>query len=163
VYPYLFCTKCHLEKNNHRLNMDGPNTKHISLKHIASTFPMCLLHLSLKSLISTHFVKNIPFIFLLLSVTSTSSICFLVTSAVIGVFLFIGYKASLRFAVATDVPSSYYRKRKVLFGKVLMINDSDNLRVYHMPWAYRFLSPLVQFPFKTFSLFKYKSATSSNS
>lgn len=37
-----------------------------------------------------------------------------------------------RFKTATDVPSGYYRCGKTIKGTVVAVNDSDNIRVYHL-------------------------------
>lgn len=40
-------------------------------------------------------------------------------------------KGFRRFPTATDIPSRYFRKKSSLRGRIVAVNDSDNVRFYH--------------------------------
>lgn len=44
-----------------------------------------------------------------------------------------------RFRTARDIPLKYFKQRKTIYTKVMTVNDADNLRVMHIPFAFRLL------------------------
>lgn len=71
------------------------------------------------------------------TVIHPDSIAIPVSLALAGLRL--GLAGMKRFPTAMDVPSSWVRRSRRLRGLVVAVNDSDNLRVYHMPFMYRLL------------------------
>ena len=80
------------------------------------------IDLSWSAILNTLFLAENPFI------TTGLVIC--------GITL--GWMGRRQFPTAVDIPISWYRRSRMLHGLVVTVNDSDNIRIYHMSRMHRF-------------------------
>lgn len=62
-----------------------------------------------------------------------------ITASLLAIGILLSMLGRKRFPTAMDVPSKYIKSCKIVKGLALMVNDSDNLRVYHMPLYHRIM------------------------
>ncbi len=41
-----------------------------------------------------------------------------------------------RFKTAHDIPETYFKHRRILYGDVVHVGDADGFRFVHRPWGY---------------------------